>query len=121
MSGLPATHELTVRYKAVVPIWRCQNYNQRCISCTTIGTYGRYVTRDGSSLWVRSGRKHMKKLVRLFVVPAAALAVQAAFAATPVPQPPQPVPPIIQPYPGPIGPDGGPVDPTPTQPPPTAS
>ena len=35
---------LTVRYKAVVPIWHRQNYNQRCISCTTIGTYVRYVT-----------------------------------------------------------------------------
>ena len=72
-------------------------------------------------------RKDYESLANLFtedgefVVPAAALAVQAAFAATPVPQPPQPVPPIIQPYPGPIGPDGGPVDPTPTQPPPTAS
>lgn len=59
----------------------------------------------------------MKKLVRLFVVPAVALAVQAAFASKPVLQAPQPVPPIIHPYPGPIGPDGGPVDPTPIQPP----
>lgn len=60
--------------------------------------------------------EHMKKLVRLLVVPALIVTAQVAFAADPGPQAPHPVPPIIHPYPGPIGPDG-PVDPTPVEPP----
>ena len=62
----------------------------------------------------------MKKLARIFVIPALIVVSQAALASTLAgPQAPQPVPPIIQPYPGPVGPGTGPVDPTPVLPPPS--
>jgi hypothetical protein len=59
----------------------------------------------------------MKKLVRIFVVPAFIVAAQVALAANPAGPQPQPPPPILHPYPGPVGPTTGPVDPTPVQPP----
>jgi hypothetical protein len=66
----------------------------------------------------------MKKVVRLFVVPALVAAAPVVFAAAQQSGPQTPVPPIIlQPNPvPPVGPNtSGPVDPTPTQPPPTGS